>query len=202
MVIRYGYAEQVLSKELGQFVYTELQKYIVTELLPDGRSAAIVNPHGPPPVIDTMANRLKDRSKKGDSSYLESPDELRSSTASASGIDANSYDKPIDSESSSKITSANVLTKTSSMVIDGQKPPVVDMNERERRMKALEEAYKQQVLYIVGKTELLVPDKEGNFIRRFFLAVFLYLRDLTNERATSLRIPMDKLVEVGFIREL
>jgi KUP system potassium uptake protein len=202
MVIRYGYAEQVLSKELGQFVYTELQKYIVTELLPDGRSSAIVNPRGAKLVTETIAKRLKDRGKKdGVSSYLDKPAELKSSTITSSANDGDSFEKPGDSEVSSKLNSP-IASSSIERPDHSPKPPVVDINERERRLKTLEAAYKQQVLYIVGKTELRVPDKGENIFRRVFLSVFLFLRDLTNEKSTSLRIPMDKLVEVGFIRDL
>src|ERR1700761_9050842 len=63
MVIRYGYAEQVLSKELGKTVYTELRNYVITELLPDGRSSAIVNPREGR-VTNTMARRLEEKEPK------------------------------------------------------------------------------------------------------------------------------------------
>jgi KUP system potassium uptake protein len=58
------------------------------------------------------------------------------------------------------------------------------------------------VLYIFGKEELQLPPVGYNIIQRVFLGAFLWMRDSTNEKVTSLRIPIDKVVEVGFIREL
>jgi KUP system potassium uptake protein len=181
MVIRYGYAEQVLSKELGKTVYTELRNYVITELLPDGRSSAIVNPHEGR-VTNTMARRLEEKEPKP----LAVKDLKLSENATETGSSSASKTLPAATDS-----------------IDSKpKAPIVDINERDSRLQAIDDAYKQQVLYVVGKTELKIPEKGFNIIRRFFLGAFLYLRDLTNEKSTSLRIPMDKLVEVGFIREL
>jgi KUP system potassium uptake protein len=75
-------------------------------------------------------------------------------------------------------------------------------SERARRLAALDAAYRTQVVFIVGKEDLVVPDKAYNFVRRGVLAAFLFLRESTGEKVASMKIPTDKLVEVGFIREI
>jgi KUP system potassium uptake protein len=185
VVIRYGYAEEGMSKELGKLVYTHLRNYIVTELLPDGRSSAIIHPSQDinPRVENTLLHR--GGSKSG---------------SKEEGV--NNIEKQVEkaADSSGSTTSATVPTTTDDSG-HSIKPPAVDMNERDRRLHALDEAYNQQVLYIIGKAELQIPQKM-NIFKRVFMSAFLYLRDLTNEKASNWRLPHDKLVEVGFIREL
>jgi len=81
-------------------------------------------------------------------------------------------------------------------------PAPVSNIERDRRLNALDTAFAQQVLYIFGKEELQIPSAGYNIFKRLFLSGFLLMRNSTNEKVTSLKIPMDKLVEVGFIHEL
>src|ERR1700742_5112161 len=133
MVIRYGYAEQVLSKELGSTVYNELRKYIRTELQADGRSSAIADPREGP-VLNTMAHRLE-----GIEIQKPSEDDLKLPK------------KRIETDDSG---ASKAVPAAENSIENNEKPTVVDMNERDRRLHAVDEAYKQQVLYVVGKTEL------------------------------------------------
>lgn len=65
----------------------------------------------------------------------------------------------------------------------------------------LEAAYSHKVLYIVGKEEMKIkPD--AALIRKALLRVFLWIRDNTRNKMASLRLPTDKLIEVGFLKEI
>jgi KUP system potassium uptake protein len=185
---------------LGKTVYTELRNYIVAELLPDGRSSAIVNPREDP-VLNTMARRHGEKDTV-DLKLPKNPNETDSSTQPMLQENNTSTENTVQAGLSGASAVDQAKGSDDNKTENRPKQPVVDINERHRRLHAIDEAYKQQVLYVVGKTELNVPEKGFNIFRRFFLGVFLYLRDMTNEKSTSLRIPMDKMVEVGFIREL
>ena len=70
-----------------------------------------------------------------------------------------------------------------------------------RRLAALDSAYAGQIVYMVGKEELrVVPGK--NPFKRAVLGLFLWLRANTRAKISSLRVPADKLVEVGFVKEI
>ncbi|KAF2866380.1 potassium transporter-domain-containing protein [Massariosphaeria phaeospora] len=69
------------------------------------------------------------------------------------------------------------------------------------RLEALERAFNHEVLYIMGKEQMKV--KPGtNFLRRFFLNAFLIIRDNTRTKVASLDIQMDKVIEVGFVKDV
>ena len=65
----------------------------------------------------------------------------------------------------------------------------------------LEAAYSHKVLYIVGKEQMKIKPNTAR-IRKALLHVFLWLRDNTRNKMASLRLPTDKLIEVGFLKEI
>lgn len=72
-----------------------------------------------------------------------------------------------------------------------------------RRLESLDNAYETQVLFIVGKLQLRYPEaSKYNIVKRVLLMAFLWMRESTMEKVTSMKVSMDKLVECGFIREI
>jgi KUP system potassium uptake protein len=69
------------------------------------------------------------------------------------------------------------------------------------RLEALERAYNHEVLYIIGKEQMKVK-LATNIIRRFFLHAFLFIRDNSRAKIASLDVPMDKVIEVGFVKDV
>jgi len=65
----------------------------------------------------------------------------------------------------------------------------------------LEEAYTHQVLYIIGKAQLHVAPT-GGFARNILLHAFLWLRENTRTKIASLKVPMDRVFEVGFVKDI
>ncbi|KAF3384249.1 Potassium transporter 19 [Penicillium rolfsii] len=70
-----------------------------------------------------------------------------------------------------------------------------------KRLDALNRAWKSQVIYIVGKEQLKIPAKT-NFVRRFFLWLFLWMRDASRTKIQHLNVETDRVVEVGFVKEM
>lgn len=65
----------------------------------------------------------------------------------------------------------------------------------------LDIAYAHNVLYIMGKEQLKI--KEGtNYVKMVLLWIFLWIRDNTRNKMANLRIPTDKVIEVGFLKEI
>lgn len=65
----------------------------------------------------------------------------------------------------------------------------------------LQSAFDRQVLYIIGKEQMRV--KGGTKIwRKFLLHSFLWLRDNTRTKVANLRVQTDRVVEVGFVKDV
>ncbi|KAJ5364794.1 uncharacterized protein N7496_010507 [Penicillium cataractarum] len=65
----------------------------------------------------------------------------------------------------------------------------------------LEAAYSHKVLYIVGKEQMKI-NPETALIRKILLRIFLWIRENTRNKTANLRLPTDKLIEVGFVKEI
>lgn len=67
------------------------------------------------------------------------------------------------------------------------------------RLAALHRAHTHQVLYIIGKEQMRVRPG-SSALRKLFLAAFFFVRENTRAKIAGLRVPMDKVVEVGFVK--
>jgi KUP system potassium uptake protein len=65
----------------------------------------------------------------------------------------------------------------------------------------LQKAYNDQVLYVVGKEQLrLTPGT--NLVRRLFLGLYLWVRENTRSKVQHLNVEVERLVEVGFVKDI
>jgi KUP system potassium uptake protein len=71
-----------------------------------------------------------------------------------------------------------------------------------KELQVLDQAYAAQTVYIVGKEQLRLLKNTNNIFKRVILYVFLWIRDNTRAKVASMKIPVEKLVEVGFVKEI
>jgi KUP system potassium uptake protein len=65
----------------------------------------------------------------------------------------------------------------------------------------LDHAFSSQILYIIGKEQMKV--KPGTRLwRRILLNTFLWLRENTRTKIANLPVSIDRVVEVGFVKEV
>lgn len=68
-------------------------------------------------------------------------------------------------------------------------------------LSLLEAAYKHRILYIVGKQEMHV--QRGRSIWRWLvLKTFLFMRENSRGKIQNLKVPTDRLVEIGFVKAI
>ncbi|CAE7000157.1 hypothetical protein PTNB73_03743 [Pyrenophora teres f. teres] len=69
------------------------------------------------------------------------------------------------------------------------------------RLEKLERAFNHEVLYIIGKEQMKV--KPGSsLIRKAFMEAFFFLRENSRAKIASLSVSMDKVIEVGFVKDV
>jgi KUP system potassium uptake protein len=79
---------------------------------------------------------------------------------------------------------------------------ITDMDEDIRaELSALKKAQSQQTVYIVGKEQMRVAPST-NIVRKILLGIFLWIRENARSKIVGLNIPMEQLVEVGFVKEI
>ena len=68
-------------------------------------------------------------------------------------------------------------------------------------LDALVRAWRSQVLYIVGKEQLKIA-AEANIFRRLILVAFLFMREYSRAKIQHLNVEIERVVEVGFLKEM
>jgi KUP system potassium uptake protein len=79
--------------------------------------------------------------------------------------------------------------------------PSVNSADALKETDALHRAWKSQVIYIVGKEQLRIA-RGTNFFRRMVLVAFLWMRDASRTKIQHLNVQADRVVEVGFVKEM
>lgn len=68
-------------------------------------------------------------------------------------------------------------------------------------LSLLEAAYKHRILYIVGKQEMHIR-KSRSVWRWLILQTFLFVRENSRGKIQNLKVPTDRLVEIGFVKDI
>jgi len=68
-------------------------------------------------------------------------------------------------------------------------------------LDAINKAATTQLVYIMGKEQMKIR-KGANIVRRVLLMMFLWIRENSRTKMADMDIPIDNLVEVGFVKEI
>jgi hypothetical protein len=79
--------------------------------------------------------------------------------------------------------------------------PSFNQGSLSQKIADLQRAYNSQVVYVVGKEQVRISP-QTNFARRILLQAFLWLRENTRSKVQALNVGVDRLVEVGFVKQV
>ncbi|OQO01181.1 hypothetical protein B0A48_13424 [Cryoendolithus antarcticus] len=65
----------------------------------------------------------------------------------------------------------------------------------------IENAYDHRVLYVIGKEEMKIRT-DSPFWRKVLLSAFLFVRHNSRSKMANLKVPTERLVEIGFLKEI
>ena len=107
------------------------------------------------------------------------------------------------SEKATTATAIPVASTASAPQLGLSRRQTVDV--RDERIAAelahLDRAYAAKIMYVVGKEQMRV--KAGTSIpRRILLEIFLWIRENTRAKIANLRLSMDRVLEIGFVKEI
>ncbi|KAB5551020.1 potassium uptake protein [Coniochaeta sp. 2T2.1] len=81
--------------------------------------------------------------------------------------------------------------------------PAVALEDQQAaaELARLDRAFAAKILYVVGKEQMHIRTSTP-LGRRAVLVIFLWIRDNTRAKIANLRLAMDRVVEVGFVKEI
>lgn len=182
LTIRHGYNDRVVTPDLGALVYAEVRKAVLrgVSLGSEARARARART-GIPETVVLGITRPGDTGDGDLSAGMSTVTSFAPPSPPIVAMDpaAGSDDQERGPRTLSSRDSANIVA----------------------RLKTLTDAYESQTLFLVGKEELRISGKTGigGAIQRGLLGLFLFVRENTRQKVAQLDVPVEKLVEVGFV---
>lgn len=195
LVVKHGFMDEVMSPDLAALIYEKVRSFVIRQA---ARGEEI---------------RREDPSLSGDSG---------SQATQRSGIE-NVEGVPMSEAATLDATGANTASTSGAEITPAPAPSSDDPSSsgggpRERHISEklpielrdeavaaelarLDRAYAAKIMYVVGKGQMRTRAGTPIF-RRVVLATFLWIRDNTRAKIANLRLAMDRVVEVGFVKDI
>lgn len=199
LVVKHGFMDEVISPDLAALVYEKVRAFVIRQAQrgeamrhedeEDSASSAIENVEG--------------------SGFNTNPSDESTPTATTSSSDAKVATSPTANVSSTPVPTTPSLTISFAPNAAGprerhisEKHPVELRDEAvAAELARLDRAYAAKIMYVVGKGQMKIRSDAGIF-RKVMLETFLWIRDNTRAKVANLRLAMDRVVEVGFLKEI
>lgn len=123
-------------------------------------------------------------------SVVQVPEGIGEETPHASGIQLRNLNA--DGDAKSVISSKPV---TDIVVQEGEE------ESAGATLALLQRAFDHRVLYVIGKEEMHIAPKT-NWFRYVLMKTFLFVRENTRKKMDNVKVPADRLVEIGFMMEV
>jgi KUP system potassium uptake protein len=189
LIVRHGYMDEVISPNLASLVFEQVRDFIIRKGLT--RSPSVALPQQTREEASHPAPLPEENPGEGIEEIPNGKPEERFK------------DKIIRTEDRTEESSEGkdeALTDSQSSGDAREKYQVTDAMVA-ADLAELQQAYDHQILYIVGKEQMKV--KSGTAVwRTVLLHAFLWIRENTRTKIANLRLATDRVIEVGFIKEV
>ncbi|KAK4983757.1 hypothetical protein LTR50_007039 [Elasticomyces elasticus] len=182
IVLRHGYNDNIITPDLGQILYEQVRAFVI-------RTS--------PSHVRGNDFELSDRLRQDSEEVVRPTD-----------ADPRNYEGPVNAVPVNKDKASleedfrATLAESEVLIADAKWAKTVDYDAAMRRdLARLEAAYNHQVLYIIDKEEMKVKPGTG-IVRSILLKAFLWMRENSRTKVADLRVPTDRVIEVGFVKEV
>ena len=201
LVVRHGYMDEIITPNLASLIFEQIRDFVVRR--------DIVAPHNEHKDQHSTNEKEKPAAAvEGATSVSDFEDSSEDNIAHDTAVTNDSNTEPALNMLSPRSTTTGMMgprsgtlslrTTHSNSRADGEQ----QFDESTTtELRKLEHAFNTQSLYIIGKESLKVQEGTG-FFRKVVLKFYLFLRENTRSKIANLRVPVDKVVEVGFVKEM
>lgn len=180
VVVRHGFMDEVISPDLAGLVYEQLREFVARGGVERGAGDSAEWAVATGAAVEAVAATVD---APGDNGSVDDEKAMRKRRSLP----------PLDTEAAA---AANVASVPAAMVNGA------DRNARiVAELERVDAAYAHKVMYVVGKGQMRVRAETGWF-RNMVLSTFLWIRENTRAKIANLRLSMDRVVEVGFVKDI
>lgn len=201
LVVKHGFMDEVISPDLAALVYEKVRAFVIRQAQ---RGEAMRHED----EEDSASSAIENVEGTGAASASAHPSDDSTPTATTTSTDAKT-NSPTTNVSSTPVPTTPSLTISFAPNAAGprerhisEKHPVELRDEAvAAELARLDRAYAAKIMYVVGKGQMKIRSDAGIF-RKVCLGTFLWIRDNTRAKVANLRLAMDRVVEVGFLKEI
>ncbi|KAI0600264.1 potassium uptake protein [Biscogniauxia sp. FL1348] len=195
LVVRHGYMDEVITPDLAALVYEQIRSFVIRQ------AGAIPTPEqldAQEDELDAAAVKVSGRHVAPAADVDADPQQPAFSLTSR-GRDANRDGNHTDDTVTNSAQDDEKDTGKQQQLPGG--PPELADDAVRTELALLDRAFAAKVMYVVGKEQMRIR-AESSLPRRLVLATFLWIRDNTRAKIANLRLAVDRIVEVGFVKEI
>lgn len=224
LVIRHGFMDQVITPDLGRLIYEQLRQYLVRRaggLITPSDQGSDANVGARPRMSFEPMSRCRTavstavQSVNKDNQQGQSLGHDRGARAririSATGTRSGSINKTSNhdhDDSDNQIENGEEDEEEDDDDEDDDDDEEEDNEEEEEgeekqetELEKLDRSYRSRVMYLIGKEQMRIA-RDTSLVRKVLLMSFLFIRDNTRAKISNLRLSMDRVIEVGFVKEV
>ncbi|KAK3393350.1 potassium transporter-domain-containing protein [Podospora didyma] len=182
LVIKHGFMDEVISPDLAALIYEQVRKFIIRQASENQavreRKAAADDHDGDEIAVDS-----------------------EKTTTSTAGNGANTTDEDTATSTATDAGGAAAAATPRKQGAQSSVPIELRDDAVAAELARLDRAYAAKIMYVVGKEQMRVKST-SSIGRKAVLSIFLWIRDNTRAKIANLRLAMDRVVEVGFVKEI
>ncbi|KAI0841913.1 potassium transporter [Hypoxylon sp. FL0890] len=174
LVVRHGFMDEVITPDLAALIYEQVRNFIIRKA--GGHDE----------------NEEHEENEEPSAARRDGADDQTHAQADGAATGAGCQ---ADGEAREKRTTAKQADRNRAVVALGDEATKAELGRLDR-------AFAAKVMYVVGKEQMRVKKHPASYFRRIALTTFLWIRENTRAKIANLRLAMDRVVEVGFVKEI
>lgn len=212
LVVKHGYMDEVISPDLAALIYEKVRAFVIRQAQ---RGEALRNEDedsSAASAIENIEGTNEHPNVPATNSFLSPPTQPPTISPSPtldaiSAATTSSADVKQPVLSSASVHAPGGITFTPETAVPrerhiSEKHPVELRDEQvAAELARLDRAYAAKIMYVVGKGQMRIRS-DTPILRKGVLALFLWIRDNTRAKIANLRLAMERVVEVGFVKEI
>lgn len=205
LVVKHGFMDEVISPDLAALIYEKVRAFVIRQAArgqalrdedaEDSASSAIENVEGSGPSYGSSSSTADPTI---DIASTTSADVSGNKSASA-GLSPSNV--PLPHTPNTPALSISFAPGPRERHISEKHPVELRDEAVAAELARLDRAYAAKIMYVVGKGQMKIRSDSGIF-RKATLGTFLWIRDNTRAKIANLRLAMERVVEVGFVKEI
>lgn len=214
MIITHGFMDEMISPDLAALIYEQVRAFVIREARaveddivsrPAAGDANVDQQSGSPEIEYGTEGQGDGKQDRTEGDRCEYRTMANSSEAPADHGVPEDLAAPaaLAIPSTSASLAAGTLKAFSNVVPVYEKALPIELRDASvaAELACLDRAFATKILYVVGKCQMRVRG-ETKLWRRILLHTFLWIRDNTRAKIANLGLAMDRVVEVGFVKDI